>query len=890
MTAYDKIMRHGYEGLANESGVPAGGDVFYVDGNSGNAANSGASGQGDSWDLPYSTVNYAISQCSNDAGNVIMVAADHTETIADTSPLNASGSVTDEFCVDKSGVTIIGLGENTRRPTFTLASATDATIDVRASNCTLANLIFYNNIADNVAMLDAQTTADGLTLENCKFHESGSSAEAILQVNITADCDDVTIRGCHFSNALTNDGGLACIKLEGGSDRLRLIDNVIYGDFNEQVIDADTAASTEVIVTGNIINNVDTGVAACIDFHANTTGVVANNTIYVPAGGTGTGAISAAGCLKSGNNVSNSYGVPADVGGASSLHAVYYLDSGTGVDTNDGKSWSTPFATIGAAIDACTASNGDIIYVAAGHAQNLTGAGTTTEMDVDCAGISIIGLGVGTNRPTFTMITDTANAMCDLTADDCLIENIRFLCNIDDGDMLMTVSGDDCTIRNCYFGEGGQTPDECIVVDGGSDSLADDLLIENCVFDIPTADTCNSCIKINRDEDGIIIRNNIIRGDCDEGVIDIPAQGNACTNILIEGNVITNLLTGQHCIQIVGGAVTGIIKDNTYICDTRGAAALTGLCQTFNNKWSKLGTGMDGISNVDANCAGINLFVNSATGTDAAGKGYSWAEPVATIDYAVALCTANQGDVINVAPNHEETLTNAAFIDLDVAGIYVKGHGSGLSKPLITYDHADGEVRFGANDCTWDNFRHRPSVDAVTNGILFEDTFTGCTVKNCDFGFPETATDEFACAIATGDATNYATIENCRFMAGAQAAVSAISLLKDTDHTVIKNCLFSGAYSTCPVLGATTASTNLDIHDNVFMCTGSTDTFNLVAASTGFVRHNTIAFNAASGAAALDIGNCWNVRNDMIADDDVTGAACSDQYVALASFTETLDD
>jgi hypothetical protein len=81
----------------------------------------------------------------------------------------------------------------------------------------------------------------------------------------------------------------------------------------------------------------------------------------------------------------------------------------------------------------------------------------------------------------------------------------------------------------------------------------------------------------------------------------------------------------------------------------------------------------------------------------------------------------------------------------------------------------------------------------------------------------------------------------------------------------------------------------LDIHHNIFLCTGSTDTFNLVAASTGIVRDNYISVNAATFAAAMDIGNCLNVNNFMIADDDLGGAKCDNRYTAAASVTETAD-
>ena len=893
MNTYDQIGKFGWVSLLSGSAGMGNGHTYFVDGNSGNAANDASVAQGDSWDAPFATINYAISRCSNNADDVILVAQDHTETISDTSATNTSGTTTDEFCVDKTGITIIGLGSNDRRPKISLTSATDACIDIRSPQCTLYNLWFYNNIAANVAMIDAQAAADGLTIENCRFDMASSATDPILMINLTANCDDVTIRGCKFYAAASNDATFAAVKLEGGTDRLRLVDNVFVGDWNEQVIDADTAASTEVEVTGNLFYNVDAGVSNAIDFHAGTTGFVADNVVYCPAAGTGGGPIVAAACVKSNNKVTYSLVELADeVGGASSgLQNHYYVDSGTGAATNDGKSWGTALATVDNAIGKCTASNGDVIHVAAGHAESLTGA-TVYIWDMDVKGVSVIGEGTGDSRPTFTHTTDATNGIVNLSEDDCRISNCIFIAGVASLKQFILVNGDDCEVDHCTFrGTGTYQPLSCVSI-GVADGDSDNFYLHHNEFQVTTAGTGASAIDVVKDMSGIRIEDNYVRGDFDSACIEIPAGGDACTDLRIVHNVLIQALTGQHCIQISGVLITGLIADNTFVCDTRTAVATPAICQMVNNKWSKYGTGMVGMTDVDPNNAGIHLFVNS-TATDAAdtvGHGYSWNEPAATIDYAVSLCTANAGDIIHVGPGHEETLSEAVFIDLDVAGITIRGHGQGSTKPLITYDHADGEVIIGANDITIDGLRFRPSVNGVTNGIIFDDGMLNCHIKNCEFGFPETATDEFAKCIITGDASNNITIENCKFMAGAQAAVAAIDLAKDTDHTTIRNCVFTGAYSTCVILGSTTASTYLDIDSNLFMTTGSTDTFNLVAASTGVLRDNRIVMNAASGAAALDVGNCWLFNNYLIADDDVTGAAAAIIDNGLGSITVTAAD
>src|SRR5512138_1472506 len=78
---------------------------------------------------------------------------------------------------------------------------------------------------------------------------------------------------------------------------------------------------------------------------------------------------------------------------------------------------------------------------------------------------------------------------------------------------------------------------------------------------------------------------------------------------------------------------------------------------------------------------GAVFFVHSGTGTDGAGYGKNPDSPVATLDYAIGLCTASKGDVIYVLPGHAENLTTATSLTMDVAGVKVIGLGWGPLRP-----------------------------------------------------------------------------------------------------------------------------------------------------------------------------------------------------------------
>src|SRR3990172_1175278 len=95
--------------------------------------------------------------------------------------------------------------------------------------------------------------------------------------------------------------------------------------------------------------------------------------------------------------------------------------------------------------------------------------------------------------------------------------------------------------------------------------------------------------------------------------------------------------------------------------------------------WKNIPGGLPSIVDVTKYIGNI-FFVDSNAGqaSDSEGSGYHPDAPFATIDYAVGQCSENQGDVILVLPGHVETVSAAAGLDLDKAGITIIfcGHGN----------------------------------------------------------------------------------------------------------------------------------------------------------------------------------------------------------------------
>ena len=95
--------------------------------------------------------------------------------------------------------------------------------------------------------------------------------------------------------------------------------------------------------------------------------------------------------------------------------------SGDGVVTT-----SAVYNTIDDAIGACTANQGDRIYVMPGHTEAVTNG----SIALDIAGVTIIGIGNGAMKPTLTF--GATNSKINVTAASGTFQNFRFTAGIGD--------------------------------------------------------------------------------------------------------------------------------------------------------------------------------------------------------------------------------------------------------------------------------------------------------------------------------------------------------------------------------------------------------------------------------------------------------------------------
>lgn len=228
---------------------------------------------------------------------------------------------------------------------------------------------------------------------------------------------------------------------------------------------------------------------------------------------------------------------------------VYYVHH-SGSDTYAGRTPQQPLATIDAAIGKCTASQGDTIIVLEGHAESVSG-----DIDVDVAGISIIGLGVGEARPVVTFITNTT-AKIDLDAANCLISNLVLKNDIASQAIVIDIDGAGAVIEECELLE-GSSKQFLIGIDIGATAAR--CVVRGCYVKSVAAGA-NSGIKLSGAVDRPTIEDNRVWGDFADACIHNPTSAVA-TNCMIRNNVLTNHQSGDHAIELVS-ACTGVIARN----------------------------------------------------------------------------------------------------------------------------------------------------------------------------------------------------------------------------------------------------------------------------------------------------------------------------------------
>jgi hypothetical protein len=242
----------------------------------------------------------------------------------------------------------------------------------------------------------------------------------------------------------------------------------------------------------------------------------------------------------------------------------FFVDSGgTGAsDSNDGLSWSSALATLDAAIAKCTANNGDIVWVAPGHAETYTTTGT--KLAVDIAGVTILGLGSGGSRPAFTF--GHTGATWAISAASAYLQNLLLVTDVDLVTTFGTISGVDCTFVDI---ETRDTTNKEVIDTFITTAAADRLVVIRHFHNGYTAGDANARVWNLVGCNNALFENCRFMSKVTTAVINFT--GTACTNVIVRAS--TFLVTSttdfsKTVVDTVGGSTWEVVD-----CFDLGAGA-----------------------------------------------------------------------------------------------------------------------------------------------------------------------------------------------------------------------------------------------------------------------------------------------------------------------------
>lgn len=237
----------------------------------------------------------------------------------------------------------------------------------------------------------------------------------------------------------------------------------------------------------------------------------------------------------------------------------------SGSDGNRG-TFDAPFATLNYAASSanCIANRGDVILIKPGHAETISSA---TAMALSIAGVAIVGLGVGSARPKFTL--DTANtATIAVSADNISIQNCQFVANFLSIAACFTLTtAKNFTVEACKFSETSNVLNFLnIIKSTGAANTIDGLMANDNNWSGLGTTSVNSFILSANDIDSASWQRNVIRlNRTATAAVFATITAGVLTNLIATDNVAISQQvadTGGGFINVGGTTSTGIVARN----------------------------------------------------------------------------------------------------------------------------------------------------------------------------------------------------------------------------------------------------------------------------------------------------------------------------------------
>lgn len=235
-------------------------------------SNTGSDGNDGSYDAPFATLDYAVSQCTASKGDIVVIKEYHTENITSATSTN----------IATAGVKVIGLGCGESMPVFTTTTTTAAKLSIDASGVLLKNVRVVAGVDGNTNLVDVNSPCrlEGVIVEGTNSYQplagidvGGASANT---------CDETELVGCKV--VLKSSGSANGLVFSKATDRSVIAGCTFDGNASTGMITCVAANNqTNLYVEDNKISNAHaTGFGATL---ATSTGIFKQNTGVVVSAG-----------------------------------------------------------------------------------------------------------------------------------------------------------------------------------------------------------------------------------------------------------------------------------------------------------------------------------------------------------------------------------------------------------------------------------------------------------------------------------------------------------------------------------------------------------------------------------------------------------------------------
>lgn len=234
------------------------------------------------------------------------------------------------------------------------------------------------------------------------------------------------------------------------------------------------------------------------------------------------------------------------------------------------------FTSLASGLAACRANRGDVLCVLPGHTESVT----TTPTFV--AGVRIVGVGNGDERPVFNWTTATSQwaiAVANVSIENCILNLSATAATVTT--KAIVVTGAKSRIQDCAINMGASgTQQAAIGIEYGTGSDRS-VLDSNDVISTANAAVV-SAVKIVAAVDQLRIVGNKMVVGMSATTAGLITQTVAATNIYIGQNVLDNSIASSTKALVGITACTGEVEYNTlYIQAATGGATAAGTLGTW---------------------------------------------------------------------------------------------------------------------------------------------------------------------------------------------------------------------------------------------------------------------------------------------------------------------